>query len=77
MLARSHNPFVSKILPLSLYSAKILTVFTAQIFDSTRGEGEGGYPFPQELSVALRCQSLKHSREETDEALVDDHVSSV
>ena len=53
MLAPSHNPFVSKILPLTLYSAKILTMFTAQVLDSTRWEGGGGIPtFRARLTIA-------------------------
>jgi hypothetical protein len=44
MLAISNKPFAFKILPVTLYSPKILTGFTAQIFDSTRPEGGGGYP---------------------------------
>ena len=45
MLATSNKPFAFKILPVNLYFPKILAVFTAQIFDSTRpgGRGERGY----------------------------------
>src|SRR6266849_4301929 len=45
MLATSNKPFAFKILPVNLYFPKILAVFTAQIFNSTRPRGRGGYPF--------------------------------
>src|SRR5207245_9440345 len=41
MLATSNKPFAFKILPVNLYFPKILAVFTAQIFNSTRPRGEG------------------------------------
>src|ERR1700682_1892711 len=45
MLASSHKPFAFKILPINLYSSKILAGFIAQIFDSTRPGGRGGISF--------------------------------
>jgi hypothetical protein len=41
MLAISNKLFVFKILPVTLYSSKILVGFIAQIFDSTRPGGRG------------------------------------
>src|SRR2546428_13501787 len=50
MLATSHKPFAFKILPVNLYFPKILAVFTAQIFDSTR-PGERGVSLSKVLCV--------------------------
>src|SRR5437660_8012747 len=59
MLATSHKSFVSKILPVSLYSPKILAVFIAQIFDSTRPGGGGGIPL---LASELSLTRYLHGR---------------
>src|SRR5439155_21440521 len=57
MLATSHKPFAFYILPINLYSSKILAGFIAQIFDSTRPGGLGGISFQQRLREFLRTKN--------------------
>src|SRR6267378_986969 len=51
MLATSNKPFAFKILPVNLYFPKILAVFTAQIFNSTRPRGGEGVSLSKVLCV--------------------------
>src|SRR5437667_10276649 len=61
MLATSHKPFAFKILPVNLYSSKILTGFNAQIFDSIRPGGKGVY-LATEASRVFECRRNLHCR---------------
>src|SRR6266567_3381232 len=67
MLATSHKPFAFKILLVNLYFPKILAVFTAQIFDSTR---PGGYPFKS----ALRAGELSSPKYRQGESKSADEI---